>query len=52
MELFKMETSMCKIESTNKKGVKSIGTGFFCKLNDNKISFKYALLTNHHILDE
>ena len=52
LELFKMEKSMCKIESTNKKGEKKTGSGFFCKLNDNIISFKYALFTNNHILDE
>ena len=43
---------MCKIKSTNKKGKKMTGSGFFCKLNDNFISFKYSLFTNNHIWDE
>ena len=51
LELFKMEKSMCKTESTNTNGEKKIGSGFFCKLNDNIISFKYALFTNNHVLD-
>ena len=51
-ELFKMEKSMCKIENINKNGERQTGSGFFCKLNDNMISFKYALFTNNHVLDE
>ena len=51
-ELFEMEKSICKIEGKNKNGDKTSGSGFFCKLNDNMISFKYALFTNNHVLDE
>ena len=51
-ELFKMEKSIWKIKSTNKEGKKITGSGFFCKWNDNTIHFKYALFTNHHVLDE
>ena len=50
-ELFNMEKSMCKIESTSEKNEKKKGSGFFCKLGDN-FPIKYALFTNHHILDE
>ena len=50
-ELFKMEKSICKIESISKNGDKKKGSGFFCKLNDN-FPIKYALFTNNHILDE
>ena len=49
-KLFKMEKSMCKIESETKDNKKTKGSGFFCKLSNFPI--KYALFTNNHILDE
>ena len=52
LELLNMEKAMCKIKSLNKKGEEQTGSGFFCKLNDNTIPFKYALFTNNHVLDE
>ena len=49
-ELFKMEKSMCKIESITVTNEKRTGSGFFCKLDNCPI--KYALFTNNHIIDE
>ena len=43
---------MCKIEGINKDRKKTKGSGFFCELNNDKMPFKYALFTNHHVLDE
>ena len=48
-----MEKSMCKISFErieNNKLKKGQGSGFFCKLNNNKI--KYALFTNNHVLNK
>ena len=52
MELFKMEKSMCKIETRKITGEKGTGSGFFCKLSDENIPFKCALFTNNHVLNE
>ena len=55
IELFKMETSMCKIyfESTENNQLKiGKGTGFFCEIDDENIPIKYGLFTNNHILNE
>ena len=50
LKLFKMEKSMCKIESKSKENEKRKGSGFFCKLNNFPI--QYALFTNNHLLGE
>ena len=50
-ELFKLDKTMCKIESKTKDNQKITGSGFFCKLDD-KFPFKYALFTNNHVIDE
>ena len=46
---------MCKIickTIKNGKIANSLGTWFFCEINDDIITFKKALFTNNHILDE
>ena len=40
------EISLCKIINEDKKG-----TGFFCRMNIDKIPIKLALFTNNHVLD-
>ena len=49
-DLFKMEKSMCKISYETERGEKGKGSGFFCEIDN--FPFKYALLTNNHILNE
>ena len=51
-ELYSYESSMCKIKYKNDKGQNGVGTGFFCKINEEKIPFKKALFTNSHVLNE
>ena len=50
MDLFKMDTSMCKIYFETLDNNKGKGSGFFCKINNFPI--KYALFTNNHVLNE
>ena len=58
-KLLKMEKAMCKIKfrKYTKEGINpGKGTGFFCKLDNldylPNFPIKYALFTNHHVLDE
>ena len=54
-DLYLNESSMCKIIfQTNKNGniINQSGTGFFCEINDENISFKKALFTNNHVLNK
>ena len=54
LNLLKMEQSMCRIEFENKEDGKLVnghGSGFFCEIEGN-FPIKYALFTNHHILNE
>ena len=50
--LYSNESSLCRIKYKNDKGQNGVGTGFFCKINEEKIPFKKALFTNSHVLNE
>ena len=46
-ELYSYEAAICKIKLETHSG-----SGFFCEINDDAITFKKALFTNNHILNE
>ena len=51
LELFSYKPAICKIKFYNEKGIIGLGTGFFCKIHNNKIPFNKALFTNNHVLN-